>query len=102
MKLEVIKMFADNIAQFGTVRILVNNAGLQRNAKFVDMTLEQWNFVLAVNLTGQFLCAREAIKGFMRIGIDEKRAKPQEKYFDTCFCFSWHLRCVAILSPFGS
>ena len=62
---EVIKMFADTIvAQFGTVDILVNNAGLQRDAKFTEMTLEQWNFVLAVNLTGQFLCAREAIKEF--------------------------------------
>jgi len=79
MKLEVIKMFADNIAQFGTVDILVNNAGLQRDAKFVDMTLEQWNFVLAVNLTGQFLCAREAIKGFMRIGIDEKKEQSRRK-----------------------
>jgi glucose 1-dehydrogenase len=69
---EVIKMFQDIIAQFGTVDILVNNAGLQRDAKFVDMTLEQWNFVLGVNLTGQFLCAREAIKEFLRRGINEK------------------------------
>ena len=69
---EVIKMFADVIAQYGTVDILVNNAGLQRDAKFVDMTLEQWNFVLAVNLTGQFLCAREAIKEFLRRGVNGK------------------------------
>ncbi len=76
---EVIKMFADIIAQFGTVDILVNNAGLQRDAKFVDMTLEQWNFVLAVNLTGQFLCAREAIKEFLRRGIDETKSKAAGK-----------------------
>jgi glucose 1-dehydrogenase len=69
---EVIQMFKDVIAQFGTVDILVNNAGLQRDAKFVDMTLEQWNFVITVNLTGQFLCAREAIKEFLRRGITDK------------------------------
>jgi len=69
---EVIQMFNDVVSQFGTVDILVNNAGLQRDAKFIDMTLEQWNFVLSVNLTGQFLCAREAIKEFLRRGITEK------------------------------
>ena len=76
---QVIKMFADTVAQFGTVDILVNNAGLQRDAKFTEMTLEQWNFVLAVNLTGQFLCAREAIKEFLRRGLDEKRSKAAGK-----------------------
>ncbi|MBG9378249.1 SDR family oxidoreductase [Panacibacter sp. DH6] len=69
---EVIQMFKDVVAQYGTVDILVNNAGLQRDAKFVDMTLEQWNFVLSVNLTGQFLCAREAIREFLRRGINSK------------------------------
>ncbi len=63
---EVQKMFADVIQQFGTVDILINNAGLQRDAPFNEMTLEQWNFVLGVNLTGQFLCAREAIREFVR------------------------------------
>src|ERR1700738_437581 len=58
---EVQKMFADTVSQYGTVDILINNAGLQRDAAFQDMTLEQWNLVLGVNLTGQFLCAREAI-----------------------------------------
>jgi glucose 1-dehydrogenase len=71
---EVQKMFADVIAQFGTVDILVNNAGLQRDAPFQDMTLEQWNFVLGVNLTGQFLCAREAIREFLRRGIVPERS----------------------------
>ncbi len=69
---EVIKMFADIVAQFGTVDILINNAGLQRDSPFEKMTLEQWNFVIGVNLTGQFLCAREAIKEFLRRGVTEK------------------------------
>jgi glucose 1-dehydrogenase len=69
---DVKKMFSDVIKQFGTVDILVNNAGLQKDAPFTEMTLDQWNFVLGVNLTGQFLCAREAIKEFLRRGINGK------------------------------
>ncbi len=76
---EVQKMFADVIAQYGTVDILVNNAGLQRDAPFQEMTLEQWNFVLGVNLTGQFLCAREAIREFLRRGIVPERSKAAGK-----------------------
>jgi len=69
---EVKQMFTDVVAQFGTVDILVNNAGLQKDAPFTEMTLEQWNFVLGVNLTGQFLCAREAIKEFLKRGVNGK------------------------------
>lgn len=69
---DVKNMFADVIGQFGTVDILVNNAGLQKDAPFTEMTLDQWNFVLGVNLTGQFLCAREAIKEFLRRGVNGK------------------------------
>src|SRR5450432_3024554 len=76
---QVIKMFADVVAQFGTVDILVNNAGLQKDAKFNEMTLDQWNFVLGVNLTGQFLCAREAIREFLRRGVDPKRSRAAGK-----------------------
>jgi len=69
---QVQQMFRDVIDQFGTVDILVNNAGLQKDASFTEMTLEQWNFVLGVNLTGQFLCAREAIREFVRRGVNGK------------------------------
>lgn len=69
---DVQRMFADTIHRFGTVDILVNNAGLQKDAPFTEMTLDQWNYVLAVNLTGQFLCAREAIKEFLRRGVNGK------------------------------
>ena len=69
---EVIEMFRSVIKDFGTVDILINNAGLQRDAKLVDMTLEQWNFVLATNLTAQFLCAREAVREFLRRGVTPK------------------------------
>ena len=66
---EVRAMFAGMIAQFGTIDILVANAGLQRDAAFQQMTLEQWNTVIGINLTGQFLCAREALREFLRRGV---------------------------------
>jgi glucose 1-dehydrogenase len=62
-------MFRRAIEEFGTVDILVNNAGLQQDAPFDQLTLAQWNKVLAVNLTGQFLCAREAVREFKRRGV---------------------------------
>ena len=71
---QVIKMFQEVVAELGTVDILVNNAGIQKDAKFTEMTIDQWNAVIGVNLTGQFLCAREAIKEFLRRGIDPKKS----------------------------
>ncbi|MDW7681794.1 MAG: SDR family NAD(P)-dependent oxidoreductase, partial [bacterium] len=52
--------------------ILVNNAGIQKDAPIDEMTLDQWNKVINVNLTGQFLCAREAIQEFKRRGVVKK------------------------------
>lgn len=66
---EVAEMFAHARAEFGTVDILVANAGLQQDAAFTEMTLAQWNKVISVNLGGQFLCAREAVKEFRRRGV---------------------------------
>jgi glucose 1-dehydrogenase len=66
---QVQAMFARAIAELGTIDILVNNAGLQRDAPFHEMTLAQWDAVIGVNLTGQFLCAREAIREFRRRGV---------------------------------
>ena len=66
---QVALMFKDMIRRFATIDILVNNAGLQRDAAFHAMTLAQWETVIGVNLTGQFLCAREAIREFLRRGI---------------------------------
>jgi len=66
---EVERMFADAIAKFGTLHIMVSNAGLQRDSAFDKMTLEQWNTVIGVNLTGQFLCTRAAAREFLRRGV---------------------------------
>ena len=66
---QVAAMFRNAVAEFGTIDILVANAGLQRDSAFKDMTLAQWRTVLDVNLTGQFLCAREAVREFLRRGV---------------------------------
>lgn len=62
-------MFRKVIDTFGTVDIVVSNAGIQQDAALLDMTLAQWQRVIDVNLTGQFLCAREAVREFCRRGV---------------------------------
>ena len=66
---QVQAMFRRGIAELGTVDVLINNAGLQKDAPFDKMTLAQWQKVIDVNLTGQFLCAREAVREFKRRGV---------------------------------
>ncbi|MER5917898.1 SDR family oxidoreductase [Streptomyces sp. NPDC001982] len=66
---QVVAMMDRMVQEYGTIDILVANAGMQRDAAFPDMTLDQWKKVLDVNLTGQFLCAREATKEFLRRGV---------------------------------
>ncbi len=66
---DVQAMFKKMIQEFGTVDIVVNNAGLQKDAPIDQMTLAEWQCVLDVNLTAQFLCSREAIREFKRRGI---------------------------------
>lgn len=66
---QVQQMFRNMIDELGTIDILINNAGLQQDAPFDEMTLAQWNTVIGVNLTGQFLCAREAVREFKRRGV---------------------------------
>jgi glucose 1-dehydrogenase len=78
-ELQVDDMFAKAIAQFGTIDILVANAGLQRDSRFQDMTLDEWNKVLGVNLTGQFLCARAAVREFLRRGVVDAVSKAAGK-----------------------
>jgi glucose 1-dehydrogenase len=81
---QVQTMFREVIDTLGTLDILVNNAGLQRDAPVHEMTLRDWELVLGVNLTGQFLCSREAIKEFLR------REVPRE-----CSCSAGKIICVS-------
>jgi len=76
---DVQQMFSATIKQFGTVDILVNNAGVQKDSPFEKMTLDEWNFVLGINLTGYFLCSREAIREFLRRGVDPTKSKAAGK-----------------------
>ncbi len=71
---QVQNMFQAMYKQFGTIDILVNNAGLQKDAPFENMSLADWQLVIDVNLTGQFLCAREAVREFLRRGIVAERS----------------------------
>ncbi|MFD6995458.1 SDR family oxidoreductase [Streptomyces mirabilis] len=66
---QVVDMVSRMVEEFGTIDIMVANAGLQRDAPATEMTMAQWQKVLDVNLTGQFLCAREATKEFLRRGV---------------------------------
>lgn len=66
---QVQAMFQQMYKEYGSIDILVNNAGLQRDAALHEMTLQQWETVISVNLTGQFLCAREAVREFLRRGV---------------------------------
>jgi glucose 1-dehydrogenase len=66
---EVQEMFAKMVDTFGAIDIVVNNAGIQKDAAFDELSIDQWNAVIAVNLTGQFLCSREAIRQFKRQGV---------------------------------
>ena len=71
---QVAGMFKTLIQTFGTIDILVSNAGIQKDSPFASMTLAQWNAVLGVNLTGAFLCAREAVREFLRRGVIQERS----------------------------
>ncbi|HJY22839.1 MAG TPA: SDR family NAD(P)-dependent oxidoreductase, partial [Hanamia sp.] len=71
---EVQAMFQQMIAKYGTIDILVNNAGLQKDASIENMSLADWQLVINVNLTGQFLCAREAVKEFLKRGVVAERS----------------------------
>jgi glucose 1-dehydrogenase len=66
---QVQAMFAAAEAEFGGIDILVSNAGMERNAPFHEMTVAQWDAVMNVNLRGAFLCAREAVRAFLKRGV---------------------------------
>jgi len=65
---DVEAMFAEMLAAWGRIDILVNNSGVQRDAALTEMTLEQWTTVLGVNLTGMFLCTRAAARAMIGQG----------------------------------
>ena len=76
---DVEAMFQACIDRFGALDILVSNAGMQQDAPFTEMTLAQWQAVMEVDLTGQFLCTRQAARQFRKQGIREGVSKAAGK-----------------------
>lgn len=75
---DVKSLFEKTIEKFGRLDVLVSNAGMQVDAKFLDMTLAQWQKVIEVNLTGQFLCTREAARQFVKQAQADPDKEPQQ------------------------
>jgi glucose 1-dehydrogenase len=71
---EVQAMFKQMFDKYGTIDILVSNAGIQKDSPLESMSLADWQMVININLTGQFLCAREAVREFLRRGIVKERS----------------------------
>lgn len=76
---DVERLFAETLDAFGRLDILVANSGLQKDAAFADMSLEDWNTVINVNLTGQFLCARAAVRQFAKQDIRPEVSRARGK-----------------------
>jgi glucose 1-dehydrogenase len=76
---QVVAMFRTAIEHFGRLDILVANAGVQRDARVIDMTLKDWSTVISINLTGQFLCCREAVRAMAQQGVTSGISKAAGK-----------------------
>ena len=72
---EVAGLIDRTVAEFGGMDVLVANSGIQKDASVGEMTLADWNAVISLNLTGQFLCCREAIRAFRAAPEPEGRAR---------------------------
>ena len=68
------KLFEAAQKHFGGVDILVSNAGIQQDAAFTELSLKDWQQVIDLNLTGQFLCAQEAVRRFRAQEYDPNRS----------------------------
>ena len=80
---DVARLFDGAAQHFGGVDILVANAGIQKDAAFTDMTLDDWRAALEVDLTGAFVCAQEAVRRFRRQGLDPTRSQALGKVLFT-------------------
>lgn len=65
---DVASLIEQTVAKFGKLDIFVNNAGIEKKFAFVDFPLEEWSKIIAVNLTGPFLCSQAAAKQMIQQG----------------------------------
>lgn len=80
---DVERLFRTTLEKFGSLDILVSNAGIQSDAPFLEMSLQDWNRVIAVNLTGGFLCARAAARQFVLQGVRDSVSRSAGKILFT-------------------
>lgn len=73
------QMFDKFLERFKTIDILVANAGIQKDAPFLEMSYDDWQKVISINLSGQFLCAQLAAREFVRRGVVKERSKAAGK-----------------------
>jgi glucose 1-dehydrogenase len=74
-ELDVHRLFEETVSAFGRMDGLVANSGLQKDAAVADMTLDDWRTVIDINLTGQFLCCREAVRLFRKQAKADRPAR---------------------------
>jgi glucose 1-dehydrogenase len=70
---DVARLFDETMAAFGRVDVLVANSGAQKDSPIAEMTLDDWRTVIDLDLTGQFLCCREAVRRFR---VQDKAGRP--------------------------
>lgn len=59
---DCINLIKESVKHFGRIDVLVNNAGIQEDLPLTEINLEEWYKIIGVDLTGPFICTREAVK----------------------------------------
>jgi len=68
----VVSMVKAAVERFGTIHILVNDAGVVTKGKFTEITEAEWDRTIDINLKGTFLCSREVVKEMLKTGVRGK------------------------------
>lgn len=59
---DCIRLIEETVSKYGRIDVLVNNAGVQEDIPFTETTLEEWYEIIGIDLTGPFVCSREAVR----------------------------------------